>query len=233
MVLSPYDTKTQTVQPILNDGIIYIRALKFYNQLYQKGLLDPDSMTQTFSDACDAYKDGAAIFNQFTFLGRDLYNTPEHTGAGKGMYAWPAKDMKPIAYGLNVFGGNRIWAIGSKTQYPELCMAIIDWLSTPEGVMTYNHGPKGVTWDYDNQGYAYLTDLGYLCKNNKDTELTNGYSSKWDDGTFKMNNTTWSIDSIHLKEMRILQPSVLEILPVTGDHKSRTGLEGLYQVSFS
>ena len=192
-----YDTATQTVQPILDDGSMYLRALRFFNQLYQKGLLDPDSMTQTYSDACDAYKDGAAIFNQFTFLGRDLYNTPDNTSKGKGMYCWPAKDMKPLAYGLNVFGGNRIWAIGSKTQYPELCMAIINWLSTPEGVMTYNHGPQGVTWDYDDQGYAYLTDLGYKCKNDVDTLMENGYSGKWDDGTFKMNNTTWSLDSIN------------------------------------
>ena len=42
----------------------------------------------------------------------------------------------PITYGMSVYGGNRIWSIGAKTQYPELCMAIINWLSTPEGRMT-------------------------------------------------------------------------------------------------
>lgn len=194
---SLYDTKTQTIQPILDDDSMYIRALKFYNQLYQKGLLDPDSMTQTYGDACDAYADGAALFNQFTFLGKDLYNTPERTAQGKGMYACPSKDMTPLSYGLNVFGSNRIWAIGSKTQYPELCMAIINWLSTPEGVMTANYGPQGVTWDYDADGYAYLTDLGLQCKKDRDTEMTSGYSGKWDDGTFKMNNATWNLDSIN------------------------------------
>ncbi len=192
-----YDVNTQTAQPILDDNSMYIRSLKFYNQLYQKGLLDPDSMTQTYDEASDAYRDGSAVFNIFNFLGQALYNTDAHTADGKGMYPLAAKDMKVLSYGLNVYGGNRVWSIGANSQYPELCMAIINWLSTPEGVMTYNYGPKGVSWDYDDQGYAYLTELGAACKADTKTEMTDGYSGTFDDGGFKMNNTTWALDSIN------------------------------------
>ncbi len=192
-----YDVNTQTAQPILDDNSMYLRSLKFYNQLYQKGLLDPDSMTQTSTEASDAYTDGAAVFNIFNFLGQALYNTDKHTSEGKGMYALAAKDMKVLSYGLNVYGGNRVWSIGANTQYPELCMAIINWLSTPEGVMTTNYGPQGVSWDYDDQGYAYLTDLGAASKADQKTEMTDGYSGTFEDGNFKMNNTTWALDSIN------------------------------------
>ena len=192
-----YNVNTQTAEPILDDNSMYIRSLKFYNQLYQKGLLDPDSMTQTYSDACDAYTDGAAIFNIFTFLGASLYNTDAHTKEGKGMYALAADDMKTLTYGLNIYGKERVWAIGANTEYPELCMAIINWLSTPEGVMTFNHGPQGVTWDYDKDGYAYLTDLGVSCKADNTTQLTGDYSGAYGDGTPQMNNTTWAIDSVN------------------------------------
>ncbi|MDF2869995.1 MAG: hypothetical protein K0R05_1570 [Anaerocolumna sp.] len=192
-----YDVNTQTAQPILDDNSIYLRSLKFYNQLYQKGLLDPDSMTQTSTEASDAYTDGAAVFNIFNFLGQALYNTDTHTSEGKGMFALAAKDMKVLSYGLNVYGGNRVWSIGANTQYPELCMAIINWLSTPEGVMTSNYGPQGVSWDYDDQGYAYLTDLGAASKADQKTEMTDGYSGTFEDGNFKMNNTTWALDSIN------------------------------------
>jgi putative aldouronate transport system substrate-binding protein len=193
-----YDVNTQTAQPILDDNSMYIRSLKFYNALYQKGLLDPDSMTQTYDDAVDAYQDGAAVFNIFTFLGADLYNTDAHTGDGKGMFALAADDMKPLCYGLNIFGGNRIWSIGANTEYPELCMAIINWTSTPEGVMTYLYGPQGLTWDYDANGNAYLTDLGVACKRDQTTELTGGtYTGKFEDGTAKWNNSTWAPDSIN------------------------------------
>jgi putative aldouronate transport system substrate-binding protein len=192
-----YDVNTQTAQPILDDNSMYLRSLKFYNQLYQKGLLDPDSMTQTSTEASDAYTDGAAVFNIFNFLGQALYNTDTHTSEGKGMFALAAKDMKVLSYGLNVYGGNRVWSIGANTQYPELCMAIINWLSTPEGVMTSNYGPQRVSWDYDDQGYAYLTDLGAASKADQKTEMTDGYSGTFEDGNFKMNNTTWALDSIN------------------------------------
>ena len=45
-------------------------------------------------------------------------------------------DATPICAGMNVLGGNRIWAIGANTEYPELCMAIINYLCTPEGYLT-------------------------------------------------------------------------------------------------
>lgn len=192
-----YDVNTQTAQPILDDNSMYIRSLKFYNALYQKGLLDPDSMTQTYDDACNAYQDGAAFFNIFTFLGRDLYNTANHTSDGKGMYALTADDMKVLTYGLNIYGGNRVWAIGANTEYPELCMAIINYMSTPEGVMVNEYGPKGVTWDYNENGKAYLTDLGVACKSDITTQMTGDYSGAFEDGQVKWNNTTWSRDSIN------------------------------------
>lgn len=192
-----YDVNTQTAQPILDDNSMYLRSLKFYNALYQKGLLDPDSMTQTSSEASDAYTDGAALFNIFNFLGQSLYNTDAHTSEGKGMYPLTAKDMKVISYGLNVYGGNRVWTIGANTQYPELCMAIINWLSTPEGVMVSKYGPQGVTWDYDDKGYAYLTDLGASTQSDPKTEMADGYTGTFEDGNFKMNNTTWSLDSVN------------------------------------
>ncbi len=192
-----YDVNTQTAQPILDDNSMYIRSLKFYNALYQKGLLDPDSMTQTYDDAVNAYQDGAALFNIFTFLGRDLYNTENHTSAGKGMYALAADDMKVLTYGLNIFGANRVWSIGANTAYPELCMAIINYMSTPEGVLTNFYGPKGTNWDYDANGKAYLTELGLACQKDITTQMTGDYSGAYEDGQVKWNNTTWSRDSVN------------------------------------
>lgn len=171
---------------------MYLRCLKFYNTLYQKGLLDPDSMTQTFDEASEAYKDGAAFFNLFHWMGGDLYNTDEHI---KAMYAVTPDDAKNYVDGLNVNGGNRLWTIGSKTNEPELCMAIINWLCTPEGYMTMTYGPKGDCWDYNDNGKAYLTDLGLAAK--KDGKGTTVGSSNFEDGMCKINNTTWAIDTIN------------------------------------
>lgn len=192
-----YNVNTGEYQDALQKDGMYIKCLKFYNQLYQKGLLDPDSMTQTSDDMNETYKNGGAFFNIFDFLSANIYNTDKHLSAGKAMMPLAAADQKNVAYGLNVNGNNRLWTIGAKTQYPELCMAIINWLSTPEGVMTYTYGPKGVTWDYDKDGRPILTDLGEKCQSSGDTELTGAYSGKFSDGNFKINNSTWALDSVN------------------------------------
>lgn len=190
-----YDVNTQTYQPCLEDGGMYFRCLKFYNTLYQKGLLDPDSMTQTNEGMTEAYQDGAAFFNIFNWMGSGLYNSEEHKAAGKAMLTLAAKDSKTLVSGCNVNGSNRIWSIGANTKYPELCMAIINWLCTPEGCMIANNGPKGVTWDYDDQGQPYLTELGIKCKADGETELTGEYAGKYNDGANQINNSTWSVDA--------------------------------------
>jgi multiple sugar transport system substrate-binding protein/putative aldouronate transport system substrate-binding protein len=191
-----YDAENQIWQDCLADDSIYLRCLKFYNRLYQKGLLDPDSMTQGVDEAGEDYAAGGAFFNIFNYCGSMQYNTPEHMNAGKAMYPVIMEDQKTLMTGLNVFGGNRIITIGADTQYPELCMEIINWLSTPEGTMVTNYGPQGITWDYDENKKPYFTDLGLkTITDARSTEMTGGYTGIYKDGVNAMNFSTWNIDA--------------------------------------
>ena len=192
-----YNMETQEYEDCLKEGGMYLRCLKFYNTLYQKGLVDPDSMTQTFNEAAEAYKDGAAFFNLFHWMGGDLYNTEDHINAGKAMYAITPDDAKNYVDGLSIYGGNRVWTIGSKTAEPELCMAIINWLSTPEGFMTMNYGPEGKCWEYKD-GKAAFTELGLKAATDGNTDMSEaGSSGTFSDGNCKINNTTWAKDAIN------------------------------------
>lgn len=193
--LGLYDCATNTYQDVLQEGGWYLKALKWYNTLYQKGLLNPNSMTQKYDDVASQLVDGATFFNQFKWMGADLFNTPEHVAAGKAMYCVPPADSKNLVEGLNIYGGERVWTIGAKTQYPELCMAIINWFSTPEGTMTIKYGPQGTTWDYNSDGKAYLTADGLRAMTDKKGVTING--STFEDGEFKINNTTMSLDDVN------------------------------------
>ena len=193
-----YDPVEQKYHPCLEENGPYLEALKFYNTLYQRGLLDPDSQTQKYDGMVEDYQNGTAFLNIFNFLGSSLYNTEIHAAAGKAMYPVPPAEARPIAYGQNVYGGNRPWTIGAKTEYPELCMAIINWLSTPEGRMTLEYGPQDVCWYYDDNGKTCFTDLGRTVKLDGQTEMTDGYSGTFQDGGFKINNTTWGLDAENL-----------------------------------
>jgi multiple sugar transport system substrate-binding protein/putative aldouronate transport system substrate-binding protein len=185
----------QTWQDCLAEGGFYLRCLRFYNQLFQRGLLDPDSMTQGADGAAEDYISGGAFFNIFTFAGAMQYNTEEHLNEGKAMYPIIMEDQKTLMSGLNVFGGSRVITIGANTQYPELCMEIINWLSTPEGKMVTTYGPKGVTWDYDENEKSYLTELGLKTVADGDTEMTDGYAGTYKDGVNAINFETWNMDA--------------------------------------
>ena len=193
----------------LDENGPYIEMLRFFNQLYRAGLLDPNSMTQTYDEMSQKVKNGGVFWGIFNYASSMVYNTDKHLGEGKMMYARVPDEANPIVYGLSTLGGNRIWSVGSKAAYPELCLAILDFFATPEGSMTMWYGPRGLMWDYDENGGMYFTELGDIC--NKDTKhdlngvvWTSPYTGKqytlsgnFNDGCIQANNTTYSKDAIN------------------------------------
>jgi len=194
-----YHAATNTVQPVLDNNSMYIQGLKFFNKAKQMGILDPDSATQTFSDLVEKYSDGRVYYSIFSWLGPSNYNTAERLAQGKGMFAVAADDQKNIVYGTSIFGKERVWSIGSKAKDPGRIMELINWLCTPEGVMTNHWGPQGVTWDYDENNKAYLTPLGIEIQDgNKKVQMPKSAGGgQYVDGENKMNNTTFTMNDIN------------------------------------
>lgn len=192
-----YDVETGKYHDALEPDGPYLKSLKFFNKLYQAGLVDPNSITQTYDKMSEKAQNGGIFFSIFDYAGSQLYNSEEHLSAGKAMYPMVPKDASPLCYGMNVMGGNRVWTIGANTEYPELCMAIINYLTTPDGYMTYWYGPKDVCWYYDENGNSCLTELGEQAyKDRKGTIMPAEWGGiSFNEGTFQANNTTWSRDA--------------------------------------
>ena len=184
LALGLYDPTNGKYHDALEENGPYLEMLKWFNDLYQDGLIDPDSMTQTYDEMIAKVQNGGTLFSIFNYSGSLGYNTKEHTSAGKLMYCMKPEDASPI-----------VWSIGAKTEYPEKCMEIINYLATPEGRMTMEYGPKGYTWDYDDQKHAYLTDVGMKCQKDKNTTMGGGYKGSYHDGELQINNVTWSLDA--------------------------------------
>ena len=195
LALGLYDPTNGKYHDALEENGPYLEMLKWFNDLYQDGLIAPDSMTQTYDEMIAKVQNGGTLFSIFNYSGSLGYNTKEHTSAGKLMYCMKPEDASPIVYGMNTQGGDRVWSIGAKTEYPEKCMEIINYLATPEGRMTMEYGPKGYTWDYDDQKHAYLTDVGMKCQKDKNTTMGGGYKGSYHDGELQINNVTWSLDA--------------------------------------
>lgn len=190
-----FNSETGEYIDCLREDGPYLYCLKFFNKLYQEGLLDPDSLTQKYNGMSEDYQNGTAFWNIFNWMASSTYNSDAHTSAGKGMYPVVPEKAKVAVYGQSVYGGNRLWTIGANTAYPELCMAIINWFCTPEGFLTCQYGPRGVTWEIKN-GKSYLTEFGKKAMaDQNNTEMPKPYKGTFHDGAFQINNTTWTLDA--------------------------------------
>lgn len=192
-----------------NNDTPYIEMLKFFNKLYRADLLDPNSMTQTYDEMGTKVKNGGVYWGIFNYASSMIFNTQEHLEAGQMMYSRVPDEANPIVYGMSNLGGNRIWTVGAYTAYPELCLAIMDFLATPEGSMTMWYGPRGLTWDYNEQGGMYFTELGKKTSTDSSYSLngvvwTSPYTGKqytlsgtFNDGCLQINNTTLARDMVN------------------------------------
>ncbi|MDT8717372.1 extracellular solute-binding protein [Clostridium sp. 19966] len=145
-------------QDILDAKGYYLRTLKLYYDANKMGLIDPESISQKYYDVNNKIIDGQILFSWFPWMA-EMYNTCERVDNGKGMAFVPFSDESVYSYGATSYGGNRVIAIGAKTKDPERVMKFVNWLYTPEGIMTSNYGPKGLAWDIKD-GHPFVTDFG-------------------------------------------------------------------------
>ena len=196
------NTETGEFQGCLQPDGMYIRMLRFLNKLFRAGLLDPNSASQTYTTMGEKVKAGGTFWSIFNYAGSLIFNTPEHLEAGKYMYTFVPEEATPISYGLSLSGGNRIWSIGADAEYPEVCLAVINWLATPEGALTMLYGPKGLTWDYNEEGGTYFTALGRKTNNDPSFDMSGTtvigprtgtaypQTGTYNDGALQINNST-------------------------------------------
>ncbi len=193
-----YDPETGEFHGALEKDGPYIEMLGFLNKLYRKGLIDPDSMTQTYIDMAQKMINGGCFFSLFDYAGSNYFNNVAHLSEDKIMLPLLPSEASPAVYEISKYGGQQLWCIGANTHYPELCMEILNWLCTPEGFMTMEYGKQGVNWDYDENGYPYLTEIGLMCVtdgSNPETKDENGYT--FNQGQCQINNTTWARDAFN------------------------------------
>ena len=177
------------IQGVLDEDGYYIRGLKLYFDANQMGLVDPDSLTQTFDDVVNKMTDGQLLFTWFPWM--NTYNTPERLAEGKGFALVPFEEERTFSYGFNPYGGNRVWAIGAKAKNPERIMEFLDWMYSPEGVIVSNYGPEGLAWKKGADGKLELTDLGNEAFPSNQTPIPEEFGGgTWKDGQNQINNTT-------------------------------------------
>ena len=178
------------IEDMLQDDSMYLRGIRFYNEAYRRGLVDPESTTQNYDTLVGKYQDGAVLYSPFPWLGASAYNTDAHTSEGKGFMMAEDKDETVRQWGCYSKGNTEIVAmVGSKAQDPQRMVDFINWLYSTEGIacsMNRYCGPEGVLWTMED-GQPVLTELGEQCFIEGDGTMPEEYGGgSWLEGSSKL-----------------------------------------------
>lgn len=153
---------TKESTSILDENSFYKRALKFYFDANQRGLLDPDSATQTFSNVDAKYSAGRVMFSYFSWM-TGSYNTPasgnvDNAEAPDGYASVLASDMKLYDAPDQTIGRNWYFAISKDCKDIERACEFLNWLYDPEVNEFLNNGPEGSIWENSASGEPQIID---------------------------------------------------------------------------
>ncbi|MDR3337447.1 MAG: extracellular solute-binding protein [Treponema sp.] len=144
--LEPIDCNqlTDYANPLNN----YWRQMRFYNRANQRGLLDPDSFTQTNDMYQEKLKDGRYMFDEPGWMAGFANAEFLRQGVDKLYISIPTLNHKSEYRFANMYRGERINAINAKTKNPERCIALLDYISSKEFSFINVNGPEGINWNY-------------------------------------------------------------------------------------
>ncbi|GAA1324528.1 hypothetical protein GCM10009592_08090 [Brachybacterium rhamnosum] len=153
-------------QSIIDPDGLYVRTLRWFFDLNQKGLVDPDSTTQNYDTLYSKMQSGNVLFSFWPWQGQAAFNTEAHVAEGKGFMLAPLADQRIFSYGASIYGAQQVFAVGSQGDDPQRSAAFIDWLYSPAGVYANSSqtmgaaGPQGLTWELNGDKKPELTELG-------------------------------------------------------------------------
>lgn len=146
-----------------DDQSFFWTAMKFYNDLYNRGLLDPDSFSMTNDDRAEKYANNRYVGGVCSwYVGEtETTNREADPNSTAGIIAIPAEGMSGW-YGQNAiigWDGKNLYVSSScaEDKIPA-AVSFIDYLDSDEGNRTSYSGVQGVYWDYDDQGVPALLD---------------------------------------------------------------------------
>lgn len=147
---------------LLSDESMYKRSLNFFRSVNQAGLLDPDSLTQTFDDVTAKINAGRVMFVPYSWW-YGGYNTDARENDAEnpdGIFSIPAKDMKIYTQPDNTIGrGVNFYAISNRSEHIDETVALLNWLYDLDVHQYFHMGPEGLLWEMVD-GEPVMTETG-------------------------------------------------------------------------
>ncbi len=137
-----------TVKSIFDDDSVYKEGVKWYNEAYRRGLMDPDSISTPRSDQQPKVDAGYAMVSAGTVPAWDPLYYEVFIPGNTIVRTFTTKQFSKI---------NNCIVINAESEHIEECLAFINMLADPYAWLNINYGPSGDIWE-ENGNVITITD---------------------------------------------------------------------------
>ena len=160
---------------ILSDNSMYKKALQWFFDANQMGVLDPDSITQNWDTITGKWDEGRVLMSTWPWAVGN-FNTASNTDVDDfiGYASVWSDDM--IVMNWPDLPVGRAWAISVSSQPDNLegALKYLDFYYSFEAMDLLHNGPQGVLWDVNADGERYRTDFGFQYFRGEAAEMPGG-----------------------------------------------------------
>ncbi len=149
------DRKTDEISSMIYDkeNSLLWQGTKFWFKANQKGLLDPDSLTQKYDTAIQKGSTNKLLSSQAVWQTRDSNQVLKSAGYEDRGYASmpiPRKNQEYAVSNKEAGDANRMWFVNKSCKDPERAMQILNYLYSREGANMIINGIEGVDFTVEN-----------------------------------------------------------------------------------
>jgi hypothetical protein len=138
---------TGEVGYILEDDSVFKEGLKWYNELYKRGLVDPDSISTSRADQAPKLDNGFAMIPGGSLPG----------WATKYYEVFPSDVILQRSFTTKTYNGNASIVVFKDSENIETCLKLVDMMADPYEWMKVYYGPDGCIWQ-EKDGVLSITD---------------------------------------------------------------------------
>ena len=138
---------TGEINYILEDDSLFKEGLKWYNEMYRRGLVDPDSISTARADQAPKLDNGLAMLPGGSLPG----------WATKYYEVFPSDATLYRSFTTQYYTGGPSIVIFKDSENIETCLELVDMMADPYEWMKVYYGPEGCMWQEEN-GVLSITD---------------------------------------------------------------------------
>ncbi|WP_141499738.1 extracellular solute-binding protein [Paenibacillus luteus] len=135
-----------------------LEAFKYLNQLYREGLLPQDSLTLTDEQKVEKVAAGSVFAKTGSLLKWEALYANDKNAVYVPVGPIKGDAGNEFNFTPSPLSGWMLSMIGRDSKYQDRIVQLFEYLSTDEMSLNIFYGPKGVAWDYDEDGRVKLSE---------------------------------------------------------------------------